>query len=121
MKRVKYIVAFAVILILAACTNSDVLDNASNSPSLLTKSDDLEAFEVHLETAGTLSDKLGDKKSTVQKLTVSGPIDADDVNTFRSMPKLLVLDIKGVEFIETSKMYHTTSGTGSSHKVEKIK
>lgn len=121
MKRVKYIVAFAVILILAACTNSDVLDNASNSPSLLTKSDDLEAFEVHLETAGTLSDKLGDKKSTVQKLTVSGPIDADDVNTFRSMPELLVLDIKGVEFIETSKMYHTTSGTGSSHKVEKNK
>ena len=73
MKRVKYIVAFAVILILAACTNSDVLDNASNSPSLLTKSDDLEAFEVHLETAGTLSDMTSARKLKSFTPLQSGP------------------------------------------------
>lgn len=121
MKRIKYLLAVSVILILAACTNCDVLNILSENSSSSTKSEDLETFEVTLETAGTLSEKLGDKKNTVQKLTIAGPIDADDVNTFRSMPKLIVLDIKGVEFIETDKTYRTTSGTGGSHKVEKNK
>ncbi|WP_276805470.1 leucine-rich repeat domain-containing protein [Bacteroides stercorirosoris] len=121
MKRIKYLLTVSAILILAACTNCDVLNTISEGLSLSTKSDDLETFEVTLETAGTLSEKLGDKKNTVQKLTIAGPIDADDVNTFRSMPKLIVLDIKGVEFIETNKTYRTTSGTGGSHKVEKNK
>lgn len=122
MKRIKYLLAFTAICAMAACTSSDILNNISDSTSTpLTKADDLESFEVTLETAGTLSEKLGDKKVTIQKLTIAGPIDADDVNTFRSMPKLIILDIKGVEFIETNKTYNTTSGTGGSHKVEKNK
>ena len=43
---------------------------------------------------------------TIQKLTVSGPLDASDIDTIRyQMPKLEVLDMKEVELIENNKTY----------------
>ena len=43
---------------------------------------------------------------TIQKLTVSGPLDASDIDTIRyQMPKLEVLDMKEVELIESDKTY----------------
>lgn len=43
---------------------------------------------------------------TIQKLTVSGPLDASDIDTIRyQMPKLEVLDMKEVELIESNKTY----------------
>ena len=43
---------------------------------------------------------------TIQNLTVSGPLDASDIDTIRyQMPKLEVLDMKEVELIESDKTY----------------
>lgn len=43
---------------------------------------------------------------TIQKLTVSGPLDASDIDTIRyQMPKLEVLDMKEVKLIESDKTY----------------
>ena len=43
---------------------------------------------------------------TIQKLTVSGPLDASDIDTIRyQMPRLEVLDMKEVEWIESDKTY----------------
>ena len=43
---------------------------------------------------------------TIQKLTVSGPLDASDIDTIRyQMPRLEVLDMKEVELIESDKTY----------------
>lgn len=113
MKRVKYIVAFAVILILAACTNSTFISDAVEiaETSATSKAEQLETIEITLEKAGTLTEVLGDKIKTIQKLILSGPVDASDVNTFRNnMPKLTSLDIKNVEFVESEKTYTTPWG-----------
>lgn len=43
---------------------------------------------------------------TIQKLTVSGPLDASDIDAIRyQMPRLEVLDMKEVELIESDKTY----------------
>lgn len=111
MKRIKYILIFTVACALSACTNSSFLSDSPEIVSTITKTDNLETVEVALETAGTLAEKLGDKIGTTQKLIVSGPVDASDVNTFRNnMPNLVSLDIKGVEFVESDKTYDTPWG-----------
>lgn len=98
---------------LGACTNlletgNELAENAT------TKVGNLETMEVTLETAGTLAEKLGAKASTIQKLILSGPVDADDIRTLRSsMPLLESLDIKGVEFVESEKTYTTDWGERS--------
>lgn len=121
MKLINYIIVAVASFALAACTSSDILDYDLKDTMAVTKSDDLETLEVKLETAGTLAEKLGDKKNTVQKLILSGPVDADDVMALRNMPKLSVLDIKGTEFVETEKTYSTNVHTGCAHKLEKGK
>lgn len=113
MKLINYIIVAVASFALAACTSSDILDYDLKDTMAVTKSDDLETLEVKLETAGTLAEKLGDKKNTVQKLILSGPVDADDINVLRKMPLLESLDIKGVAFIESEKMYDTEWGKRS--------
>lgn len=48
----------------------------------------------------------GGRAGNDPKLTVSGPLDASDIDTIRyQMPKLEVLDMKEVELIESDKTY----------------
>lgn len=105
MKLINYILIATASFTSVACTSNDVLEYVLEASTTTTKANDLETFEVKLEKAGTLAEKLGDKKDTVQKLILSGLVDADDVNTFRSMAELIVLDMKAVEFVESEKTY----------------
>ena len=89
--------------LLGACSENDEVN--SELKTAVTKAGSLETVEITLETAGTLAEKLGDKAATTEKLILSGPVDADDVTTFRGMKNLVSLDIKGVEFVESDKKY----------------
>lgn len=109
MKRTIYILMCSCCFFLSACVN--VLENSAlDAKNAATKADNLETVEVTLETAGTLAERLGTKAGTTQKLILSGPVDADDINTLRGMPLLESLDIKGVEFVESEKTYTTVWG-----------
>ncbi len=110
MKRITYLLICVISIFGGGCTNllesyNEAIENAS------TKAGDLKTKEVTLETAGTLAAKLGNDISTIQKLILSGPVDADDINTLRSsMPLLESLDMKGVDFVESEKVYITDWG-----------
>lgn len=69
--------------------------------------DDLIKETIKTEKEGTLEALLGDKKNTVQQLTITGPLDAGDINCIRTMGNhLLILDMKEVEFVESDTTYY---------------
>ena len=51
---------------------------------------------IHVDINGTLSDLLGADFYTVEKLTITGKIDGDDIHTIRSMYQLQYLNIEDV-------------------------
>ena len=116
MKKIVYIWMAIMPCLLGACSENGMIDSEPEI-SAITKAEKLETAEITLETAGTLAAMLGDKLATTQKLVLSGPVDADDVNTFRNkMPLLVSLDMKGVEFVESDKQYSSPWGTHSVKK-----
>lgn len=86
----------AALLVLAgaACSKDDAAAVPESQGSGTTKVTIHEVLTVQLDTVGTLAEKIGDESSTVQKLVISGPINAVDVRTIRSLPELLSLDLK---------------------------
>lgn len=111
MKRIMYTLICATIICVSACTNTE-LDNIL-SEKCETRAMNLETEEIVLQEPGKLVEKLGERAAIIEKLVLSGSIDADDVNTFRnSMPKLVALDIKDVKFVESEKKYYTDWGGG---------
>lgn len=70
--------------------------------------EDLIKETIQTEKEGMLEALLGDKKQTVQQLTITGPLDAGDINCIRTMRNnLLILDMKGVAFVESDTTYAT--------------
>lgn len=61
---------------------------------------------IALTTHGTLKEKLGDNLTTTDKLILSGPIDATDVDVFRNqMTALKAIDMTDVTFVESDSTY----------------
>lgn len=54
----------------------------------------LKAENIHVETAGTLRDLVGDKLTTLTELTLSGYVDETDIACIREMTLLSILDMK---------------------------
>ena len=107
MKRIAYILVWANALLLGACTDLLEMDDIYVG-EVETKAGNWETVEVKLETAGTLAEKLGDKKDVVEKLIISGLFDADDVVAMRVLPKLQAIDMKDVTIVGSEKVYHST-------------
>ena len=85
----KFVYAFAVCL--AACLSTGCSDNDDPDPVP-------EGEKVTLTTAGTLGKVLGDRLTTVETLTVTGPINEFDLETARIANitgKLKKLDMSG--------------------------
>ncbi len=103
MKKSLYIIMVCALSVwgLGACTSemdieSVIKENAS------TKADDegyQNPVEVTLEEPGTLAEALGDKANAVDKLTVSGPLDGDDMKTIVALPKLIAIDMTNTRII----------------------
>lgn len=100
------------LLFMMACT-SDMDINVENYTN--TRTEQWITAEVALATAGTLEAELGDEQLAItEKLILSGPVDADDVNTFRKkMPSLKCLNMKGVTFAESEKNYFVEFDKGN--------
>lgn len=61
---------------------------------------------ITLTTHGTLKEQLGDNLTTTDKLILSGPIDATDVDVFRNqMTALKAIDMTDVTFVESDATY----------------
>lgn len=94
-------------LVCGACTkNWQIMETEDVNEKSSTKSSTLETVEVKLEIAGTLEEKLADKKEKVEKLIVSGPFNAIDVGFMRSLAKLKALDMKNVTIVGGDATYH---------------
>ncbi len=94
--RLKIYITLASILcwVNFSCTEDAIVKETSSlrSSSLLSA----EVVTIKLEQAGTLAEKIGDKKNTVENLVLSGPFNAVDLICMRSMPYLKVLDMRDV-------------------------
>lgn len=64
-----------------------------------------ETVTIELDQAGTLAEKIGDKKETVESLVLSGPFNAVDVRCIREMPYLKYLDMENVDIIDSEETY----------------
>lgn len=71
------------------------------------------AYEVTLQKAGELSYAIGwDEYADVYKLSLSGPINAEDVYIFRSkFPALRILDLRNATIVSGGGSYYETAGT----------
>lgn len=99
MKQVIYfIVAASVCMLMNACADSVDLDKID--AQIARAGEDYEAVEIVLEESGTLSEKLGEKASSVEKLVLSGPLDAADVKTLNALPLLHSLDMKKAQITD---------------------
>lgn len=106
MKRITYLLICVISLIGGGCTNL-LETNSELLGNVVTKVERLDTLEVTLEVAGTLAEKIGDKKDVISKLIVSGPFDADDVTTMKALPKLQSIDMKGVIIVGGDKTYNS--------------
>lgn len=107
----------AALLVLAgaACSKDDAAAVPESQGGGTTKVAIREVLTVQLDTVGTLAEKIGDESSTVQKLVISGPINAVDVRTIRSLPELLSLDLKEAILCGGDSTYTSTSS--GEHKL----
>lgn len=86
-----------------SCTEDVIVKETSSlrSSSLLSA----EVVTIKLEQAGTLAEKIGDKKSTVESLVLSGPFNAVDVRCLREMSYLKYLDMEDVDIVDSEETY----------------
>lgn len=85
-----------------ACTNTSEQDLwLKNATS--TKAVEYYTVEISLSTAGTLAQELGERANEVEKLVLSGPINADDVLTIQSLRGTLeAIDMRDVTIVESN-------------------
>lgn len=121
--RIRYVLLSTVIMALFACQGemSEQLEQLSGKPT--TKAALVEAT-VKVETAGTFAAELNKVVAgglkTVQKLTVSGKFDAEDVDSLQLMEQLEELDILNLAFVESDKTYWVNGSwvNGAYYQVE---
>lgn len=82
--------------IIISCTKDEVNEMANTDKSTaITKAEITDILTIETDTVGQVAEKIGDHL-TVQKLIISGPINATDVNAIRSLPNLVAIDMKNV-------------------------
>lgn len=74
----------------------------------------LRAETIHIETAGTLKDLIGDKQSIITELTLSGYVNGTDVGCFRGMPALKVLNMKQCTIVAGGDTYAFNTATSDN-------
>ena len=83
----------AIALMATACTQTEEMEQLLNTRQETTKAIEYETISVTLTTAGSLATQLGDNANIVEKLVISGPINAADVRTIRALPLLEAIDM----------------------------
>lgn len=75
-----------------------------------------QAKSVEVKTAGTLSQFLSTEEiNTLTELTISGPLNGDDILTIRSMrARLQILNLQDANIVEGGKKYDETNATANN-------
>ena len=73
----------------------------------------VQAKSVEVKTAGTLSQFLSTEEiNTLTELTISGPLNGDDILTIRSMrARLQILNLQNANIVEGGRKYDETNAT----------
>ena len=90
---------------LSGCSQNELLDTTDKANSFELRASSAEYVTVALENAGTLAEKLGDKKATTESLRLSGPFNAADMRCIREMSALKNLDMKDVKIVDSDETY----------------
>ena len=72
---------------------------------------------IHVEVAGTLPVLIGDKKETVEELTLTGKLNGTDIKCIREMKKLRTLDMNGTEILKSDIVYYVEPYTANGEHV----
>lgn len=74
---------------------------------------------IHVETEGTLPALIGDKKETVENLTLTGRLNGTDIKCIREMKKLRTLNLSGTEILKGDIVYYIEPYTANGEHVIK--
>lgn len=102
-KHILWISAIALMAI--ACTQTEEMEQLLNTRQETTKAIDYETISVTLTAAGSLATQLGDNANIVEKLVISGPINAADVRTIRALPLLEAIDMAEATIVGGDETY----------------
>lgn len=88
---------------ITACTK-DNMEGLAKADKVTTKAEITDILTIETDTVGQVAEKIGDRL-TVQKLILSGPINATDVDIIRSLPNLVAIDMKGATIMGGNESY----------------
>ena len=94
-------------LLLSAITSctKDEMKEVVEANTITTKAEITDIMTIETDTVGQIADKVGDRATTLQKLVISGPINAADVETIRNLPKLVAIDMKDATIVGGDTRY----------------
>lgn len=94
-------------LLLSAITSctKDEMKEVVGANTITTKAEITDIMAIETDTVGQIADKVGDRATTLQKLVISGPINAADVETIRNLPKLVAIDMKDATIVGGDTRY----------------
>ena len=95
MKKNLFIGIALLLSAITSCTK-DEMKEVVEANTVTTKAEITDIMTIETDTVGQLEDKIGDRAYTVQKLILSGPINAADVEIIRNLPELVSIDMKHV-------------------------
>lgn len=90
---------------LSGCSQDELLGTTDKVGLSELRATSAEYVTVVLDEAGTLAEKLGDQKTTIESLKLSGPFNAADVRCIREMSVLKNLDMKDVRIMDSDETY----------------
>ena len=96
--------------------DNEIEKSASNQEVISTKVEIREILNIETENAGTIADKIGTESNTVQKLVITGPINAVDVDTIRKLPQLIALDLKGATLCSSDETYSVKVNSSTTYE-----
>lgn len=122
MKRNLFIniyVAAGLLAGICSCSKDNEMEEyASSLNAITTKAEIREILNIETETAGTVAEKIGAESTTVQKLVITGPINAADVDTIRKLPQLVALDLKGATLCSSDETYSVKVSNSTTYECQ---
>lgn len=104
---------------ICSCSKDNEMEEyASNLYATTTKVEIREILNIETETAGTIAEKIGAESTTVQKLVITGPINAADVDTIRKLPQLIALDLKGATLCSSDETYSVKVSNSTTYECQ---
>lgn len=104
MKKNLFIGIVLLLFGITSCTKDETKEFVEGD-TITTKAEITDILTIETDTVGQIADKVGDRATTLQKLVISGPINAADVEAIRNLPKLVAIDMKDATIVGGDTRY----------------